>query len=395
MRTIALFIITLVVAQAIAAGPQGKKDRRKSEGAHPNRKDSGEGRLLSSSPLALPFKRSWQYLTENASTHSPTIDGQRIYLPLAGGRVVCLDRETGSLNWTSEPGGFITSSIATSEKAVFVATRKMAEDGSDSGASVKSLDKETGLTLWAGDYPRAFTSPLVLDRANLYAGSADGFLYALSAESGDVIWKVSTQDSVHGRALVTGEAVYFGSDDGALRAVEPVSGKEIWKFQTGGKVRGRPAIGEKNIYFGSGDGHVYAVELATQRLKWRSRTGAAVEASVVLAGDRVLAASFDNFIYALDPESGDRVWKRRVDNRIAAEPIIVGDATMIAPLRGRYVAVFLNTDGRSINFFQLDRGVELVADPVFSDDTLAIATDRGLVVAKTTQKPEARSQNPE
>jgi outer membrane protein assembly factor BamB len=210
-----------------------------------------------------------------------------------------------------------------------------------------------------------------------------------------VIWKVSTQDSVHGRALVTGEAVYFGSDDGALRAVEPVSGKEIWKFQTGGKVRGRPAIGEKNIYFGSGDGHVYAVELATQRLKWRSRTGAAVEASVVLAGDRVLAASFDNFIYALDPESGDRVWKRRVDNRIAAEPIIVGDATMIAPLRGRYVAVFLNTDGRSINFFQLDRGVELVADPVFSDDTLAIATDRGLVVAKTTQKPEARSQNPE
>jgi outer membrane protein assembly factor BamB len=379
MRSMAYFIIILAITATSAEGWQT---------ANPGRSDSSEPRAVSTSPLALPFKRSWQYLTDSASSLPPTIDGDRIYLPLAGGRVVCLDRETGSLNWTSEPGGSITSSIVTGEKGLYIAVRKLGQDGADAGASLKAVDKQTGLTLWSHDYGRAFTSPLVISEGRIYAGSADGSFYALSAESGDLIWKVATQDVVRGRALVNGQVIYFGSDDGAVRAVEISGGGVLWRFQTGGKVTGRPATDDRTLYFGSGDGYLYAVDLATRKLKWRARTGAAIEASIVIDGDRVLAASFDNFIYSLDRQSGNRLWKRRMDNRIAAEPIVVGDAMMIAPLRAGYLAVFLNSDGRSLNFFQMDRGVEIVADAVFSGDTLAIATDRGLVVAKMGQQSE-------
>jgi hypothetical protein len=105
----------------------------------------------------------------------------------------------------------------------------------------------------------------------------------------------------------------------------------------------------------------------------------------VIIGDRVLVASFDNFIYALSRASGDRIWKRRLENRITADPIVEGDATMIAPLRGDYVAVFLNADGRRVNLFQLDREFEIVADPIFSGDMLVLATNKGLVVATATR----------
>src|SRR6185295_1102443 len=104
--------------------------------------------------------------------------------------------------------------------------------------------------------------------------------------------------------------------------------------------------------------------------------GAAIEASPVLAGDRVLVASFDNFVYALSRSKGDRIWKRRLENRITSAPIVDGDASLVAPLRGDYVAVFLNSDGRRVNLFRLDKDFEIVADPNFSGDMLVLAMDK-------------------
>ena len=159
----------------------------------------------------------------------------------------------------------------------------------------------------------------------------------------------------------------------------------IWKHQAAGKIIGRPATDERAVYFGAGDGYVYAVDILTGKLRWRSRTGAAIEGSPILVGERVLIASFDNFVYALSQSNGDRVWKRRLENRITSALIVEGDASLVAPLRGDYIAVFLNSDGRRVNLYRLEKDSEIVADPVFSGDTLVLATNNGLVVAKTTR----------
>jgi outer membrane protein assembly factor BamB len=370
---------------AQTAKTENKLESKQATGRAGVQETRAEAGATSTSKLALPFKRKWQHLTESAVTLPPTLDGARIYLPLAGGRVFCLDHQTGSLLWSSEPGGIISAPVVSGENSIYIVTRKIAEGGAEAGASLQALDKTTGLTVWVRDYARSFTSPLAVAPGHIFAGSADGSFYALSSTSGEVIWKVETQDAVRGRALVTERAVYFGSDDGALRAVNREGGEVIWKFQTGGKILGRPAIDDRSLYFGSGDGYLYAIDLTTFKLRWRSRTGAAIEASPVIIGDRVLVASFDNFIYALSRASGDRIWKRRLENRITADPIVEGDATMIAPLRGDYVAVFLNADGRRVNLFQLDREFEIVADPIFSGDMLVLATNKGLVVATATR----------
>jgi outer membrane protein assembly factor BamB len=391
----AIAIVILLIApdsRSIASGcrqqdnSSEKKAAAKTEQAAP----LIEGTTVSSSRLALPFKRSWQYLTDSAAMLPPTLDALRIYLPLSGGRVVCLNLDTGSLFWSTEAGGVISAPIAVGEKAAYIVARKTTDDGTDAGAYLRAVDKETGLTLWAKDYARAFTSPLTIARGRIYAGSADGSLYALSDDNGEIIWRAETQDVVRGRALVTDGVIYFGSDDGALRGVEPEQGREVFKFQTNGKIEGRPATDDNAIYFGSADGYVYSLDLRAGKLRWRSRTGAAVEASPIPAGDIILVASFDNFVYALARANGDRIWKRRLDNRIVADPLVEGDATMIAPHRGDYVAVFLNADGRPVNYYQLERGTEIIARPIFSDDRLVLATDKGLIVA-TAQQPGSRT----
>jgi outer membrane protein assembly factor BamB len=361
-----------------------KQDAKQNPKKHTAQEPVAEAGAASTSKLALPFKRAWLY-ADDVMTLAPALDEARIYLPLAGGRVVCLERQTGSRLWLSEPGGIISASVAVGEKLVYIAARKLADDGTEAGASLRAVDKITGLTLWAKDYNRPFTSALTFATERIYAGSADGSFYAISAASGEVIWKAATQDVVRGGALLTAEAVYFGSDDGALRGVEGDKGREIWKFQTQGKIRGAPAMDEGNLYFGSSDGFVYAVDKTSGKVKWQSRTGAAIEASPVIVGDKILVASFDNFVYALGRETGNKIWKRRMESRLTAAPIIEGDAAMIAPLRGDHIAVFLNADGRRVNFYRLDKEYEIVAEPVFRDHLLLLATNKGLVAAVSTQ----------
>src|ERR1700720_62413 len=160
---LAFFLPLVVLAQSNdkpASSPQDKQqrraDREKKSGRAVEQETKAEAGATSTSPLALPFKRAWQYLTDSASTLPPTVAGAYIYLPLTGGRVLCLDRETGALLWSSDPGGIISAPIAAAENSVFITTNKVGDDGSEAGGSLRAVDSATGLTVWVKDYQRPF-----------------------------------------------------------------------------------------------------------------------------------------------------------------------------------------------------------------------------------------------
>jgi outer membrane protein assembly factor BamB len=395
-----LLAFTLIAVNDVSAQnekqnlPANTQDQKSSSDSNSRKKPTqetvAEAGASSTSELALPFKRAWLY-ADDLTTLAPAMDESRVYLPLAGGRVICLQRDTGERLWLSESGGIISAPVAIGEKFVFIAARKLAEDGSEAGASIRAVDKITGLTLWAKDYARAFTSPLTFARERIYAGSADGALYAIATENGEVIWKAATQDAVRGGVLITDIAIYFGSDDGALRGVELEKGQEIWKFQTKGKIRCTPLADTHNFYFGSSEGFFYAIDRVSGKVKWQSRTGAAIEASAILLEDKILVASFDNFVYAIGRESGNKIWKRRMENRLISAPVVAGDTAMIAPYRGDHVVMFLNADGRRVNFYRLDKEFEIVAEAVFRNHLLLLATNKGLIAAIATPITDVRT----
>src|SRR6185503_782393 len=150
MQTAAVIFFALLLASY--SGPVSSQAPGQTTSSKPNKtapqsnadRSAAEPGATSLSKLALPFKRAWQRLTEDAITLAPTLDSARIYLPLAGGRVFCLDRETGALLWSSEPGGIISAPAVANESAVYIVTRRIAEDGAESGGSLRAMDKATG-----------------------------------------------------------------------------------------------------------------------------------------------------------------------------------------------------------------------------------------------------------
>ncbi len=359
--------------------------RRKPPQEEPPAAQQKQASVVSSSPLARPFKRVWSYLAEGITSIQSSEDGERLFAATEDGRVLCLDLRLGALIWSAEPGGRITMPAAIGANLVLVASAK---DAGSAAGSIRALDRTTGVTIWVRDYERAFTSPLLLDGSTVYVGSSDGALYALKSNGGDVIWKSPTSGVVRARPLIVDRMILFGSDDGGLRAASIDDGAVIWTLQTSGNVRGRPATDGKWVYFGSGDGYVYAAGLAAGKLRWRSRAGAGIESSAALAGDKILIGSLDNFLYVLSKSNGNRLWKRRLVDRIVADPIVEKDVTLIAPFHGDHVVVFKNSDGQRVNYFQLDRSEEIIGTPLFRGGLLLLPTNRGVIAAAETSPPK-------
>lgn len=176
------------------------------------------------------------------------------------------------------------------------------------------------------------SSPVVAD-GSVFAGSADGKLYAIDQAAGTTRWKFTTKSRIASSPAVANGTVYFGSYDGNFYAVDEASGQIKWKFKTAGERRyeathlhgslpaaetmpdpfdvylSSPVVWQGAVYFGSGDGNVYALNAASGALQWKFKTGDVVHASPAVDSGTLFIGSWDSYFYALDATSGKERWR--------------------------------------------------------------------------------------
>ena len=93
----------------------------------------------------------------------------------------------------------------------------------------------------------------------MYIGEGT-FLYAIDLATNTGIWEEVVQAGEQfGSVTVAGDVVYAGSDDGNLYAVDAETGETLWKWLTGGPVRAATAVIDHVVYAVSLDGMVYAI----------------------------------------------------------------------------------------------------------------------------------------
>jgi outer membrane protein assembly factor BamB len=100
--------------------------------------------------------------------------------------------------------------------------------------------------------------------STVYAGSWDGYLYAVDAETGDERWRFETGDWVESSPSVADGTVYVGSNDRNLYAVDAETGDEQGRFETNDSLSSSPAVAGGIVYVGSDDGLLYAVGSGAQ-----------------------------------------------------------------------------------------------------------------------------------
>jgi hypothetical protein len=130
--------------------------------------------------------------------------------------------------------------------------------------------------------------PVVKDGILFYGSSQNDSVTALDLQTGKPLWQFTTDGPVRFAPVAWKNTVYFGSDDGCLYAVSAQTGNLIWKFRAvpskrlilGNRrlisvwpVRGGPVIENDTVYFAAGvwpfEGvFVYALDTTTGKVKW-------------------------------------------------------------------------------------------------------------------------------
>ena len=246
----------------------------------------------------------WGHESGDVYTSSPAYVNGVIVVGAGDGGIYALDARTGKQRWRAATGGRVRSSPAVSDGAVFV--------GSADGR-VYSFDLATGKQRWRFDTEgvqlhsekfgydrRTVQSSPAVSNGTVFVGARDGFLYAISADSGRLRWRFDHKISwVNTSPAVRDGIVYAGSSDAQfIQALDGATGKELWRTKTG-TTWSSPAVTEHFVYAGDGAGHLTALDRATGAIRWQFRVASQVWSSPTPDGNLVFFGSTDGAVYAL------------------------------------------------------------------------------------------------
>lgn len=214
-----------------------------------------------------------------ATFSSPAVFGERLVCgeglhTTRDARVVCLDSLTGELVWQYRTSSHVESTPCIAEGRIFVGA-------GDDGYYCFDLEPDANgeaRVLWHAsgeDFRDCETSPVVHD-GRVYVGLGVGgqAVVCLDAETGDEIWRVTTDYPVFGPPSIADGMLFVGMGNGdfvnraediglapagRIIAISLATGTQVWALDLPRTVLGAVAADSKALYFGCRDGRVYAV----------------------------------------------------------------------------------------------------------------------------------------
>ena len=233
-------------------------------------------------------------------------------------------------HWALQTDGAIWGSPAISAGTVFI--------GSDDG-NLYAVDAQSGSLKWKFASQGIVRSQPAIANDLVYFTSDDGSLYAIQAKDGTKTWSVdignfldrATREDLGGSPSPTGYdyvqsspvvadgTVYAGSLDGNLYALEADTGAVKWTFTTAGKIRGTPAVDQGTVYIGSWDKLLYAIDARSGKVRWASGVGGQVQSTALVANGMVYCASRKASVVALDAQTGELKWEHSYGSNMWVE----------------------------------------------------------------------------
>jgi outer membrane protein assembly factor BamB len=237
---------------------------------------------------------------------SPTIGNDDMINQSGNGSYIFNFAKDFSINWFLSAGTFLakirsTACIYFDGRTYFGCDDKTLYTGDAEGINPITGLTEHGIPRWSyKTFGGIESSPAVDLDGNVYFGSNDHNIYALSYD-GNLLWVYPTDGMIKSSpAIGWDETIYVGSDDHKLYAIRP-DGTLKWSYLTQDKITASPAIdANENIFIGSQDGSLYCLSnQGNVNWIWNSPNGAAIDSSVAIGPDGRIYVGAGDTLYAL------------------------------------------------------------------------------------------------
>ena len=296
---------------------------------------SGDGSLyaLDAATGSSLWERSTRGQTENCVPASPIVADGVVYIVskcrdcdmgLFGGVLVtldvtALDAATGDVMWRNDRVALEFTKAVVSDGRVYLASPE---------GGVTALDAATGDPLWQHAPEARFSSPRfespVVSGEMVFGIADDDHMYALRADTGDLVWRYETVGGATAPIVVDRGTVYVTLPDGRLDGLNASTGELLWQYEMGGDTMVTPTVSGGVVYVVSENEHVHALASGTGELLWRYKTGYSVLTPPVVFGDKLYVVSWEEgYLYSLDASTGAFRWRYRT-GFIRQRPVVSG-----------------------------------------------------------------------
>lgn len=269
------------------------------------------------------FGVKWRFPVENGVSSEPLLaqDGAGGYTLFFGGNdgyFYALDAEFGRVLWRYETKLPVYAKPTIANGKVYLTA---------SDEIVYCLEQSTGKWVWhykrsqnTGTSIRGNSTPLI-DGKNLIVGFADGYVVALSAKDGNMLWERKIHSGkrftdVDASAVTDGNTLFMPSYDGGLYALDRNGGKILWRVDAGSakKVVLDPQDG-KSMYVATSDGTVTSLNRNSGRILWKFELDAGTPTNLIVKDSYVAFGSSVQYFYVVHKGDGSLAYRHNIGMR--------------------------------------------------------------------------------
>ncbi|MCX7115350.1 MAG: outer membrane protein assembly factor BamB [Gammaproteobacteria bacterium] len=202
----------------------------------------------------------------------------------------------------------------------------------------------------------------------IYVAVSSGQVQARQLKTGELRWTQNITSGLASGPVVGEGVVIFGTRASSLVALNQHDGHVIWEKKLSGEALAKPVISSGRVFVKTIDGTVFAFSIKDGKRVWRMQHGAPElilkeSSSPVMGSNHLLVVGFpDGKLVALDAQSGQILWEKSI--------------------------VF------STGASDVERLVDIDADPIFYKRMILIGTYQGFVGALSLETGEFSWQKP-
>jgi len=189
--------------------------------------------------------------------------------------------------------------------------------------------------------------------------------------------------------------LFTASPKGIVRVFNFKNGKILWEQQIEVPISGGPGIGDGLVVLGSQKGEVVALSKNNGRKQWQVQVSSEVLAKPRISRGVVVVRTIDGKLFGLNSQNGARLWVYERSHtplltlRGTSAPVIKHDQIIAGFDNGQIALLELHT-GKVLweapvavprGSTELERMVDIDADPLLVDNTIYVTSYQGRTVA--------------
>lgn len=206
------------------------------------------------------------------------------------------------------------------------------------------------------------------------------------------LWRAHTlahvdEDQLQMSPVVYQQQIIVTAPNGAVQVFDFKDGKLLWTAETELEITAGAGVAESSILIGSRNGQVAALSLTEGAIRWQTQVSSEILSPPQSQHGVVIVRTVDGKLWGLSSQTGEQLWIYERDMPIlslrgTSQPLIV-DKFVIAGFDNGKIAVLELSTGKLLwetpiaiprGRSELERMVDIDADPILKDDVLYVSS---------------------